>query len=79
MSSTRCDEDTCQHPPIARVRVTRDVDFSLGTKLPAGEYDVHHNSPWGPVLYEWNDLGHMLQVNKRDVEYISREEGPHPW
>jgi hypothetical protein len=79
MNSTRCDKDTCQHKPTGTVEVLRDVDFGLGSVVKAGKYPVHHESPWGPVLYERNDLGHMLQVNKRDVRRLTREEGPHPW
>jgi hypothetical protein len=55
------------------VVVVREVTYSLGLtdSLHAGEeYDVHHESPWGPVLYKTNDLGHRLIVHHRDVREL---------
>lgn len=71
MNDMRCTKTPCDCPPIGRVETARVIYYGLGTVLPRGEYDVHHESPHGPVLYETNDLGHNLQVNESDVRRLA--------
>lgn len=67
-NSGLCDPKLCDHEPIKVVHVPHPVEFTWHT-LPAGVYPVHHMAPWGPVLYEVNDLGHRLSLNKNHVAH----------
>lgn len=74
-----CNRDTCQHQPVGTVEVLQDIPYGTGAVVKAGKYPIHHESPHGPVLYERNELGHMLQVDEQNVRRLSRSEMPCPW
>ena len=62
------EEEADALPPVGTCVVSDRVTYpTTGHVLEPGTYDVHHMSPWGPVVYEKNDLGHRLVVERRHV------------
>lgn len=58
-------------PPIGRIRLLNPLPATcFGPGLEAGEYNVHHLAPWGPVLYETSSLGHMRGTEHRDTVWL---------
>lgn len=76
----KCEHGTAHRPlceacynaasALYRIRLTKDVVYNSDILLAGTEHDVHHESPWGPVVNTFSPLGHRYVVPRKNCEKI---------